>query len=124
MARRNSSLAHKMVSAIADDPSPSFVRPSDWNAQHNLFEGWNDVTGTTYSLDPLDNLSVVRFNNTVGIAVTAAAQTAGWRATYMNIGTGDVTFTGSGGALINGQATLILKPGQGVALSCPDGANF
>ena len=125
MARRTKFVSHLKHSNIVDIPDATQILASDWNSDHNLAEGWNDVTGTTYTVDALDHLSVVRFTGGAACAVSIGAMAAGFYAIYKNnIVNADVTFTGTGGATIDGQPTFVLKPSQSVVLHCLSGTTF
>lgn len=88
----------------------------------------NPQTGTTYTVLTGDNTKLVTLSNTSAIAVTlppgGASFPSGWYVDVQNIGTnsnGVATITTS--ATIDGSATLVLSPKQGVRL-VSDGTNY
>lgn len=86
-----------------------------------------EITGTSYTVNTATSWgNIITFNNPNPVAVTIAAPTPsafpdGWIASFQNIGAGVVTITG--GANINGSATLILANGEGADISS-DGSIF
>jgi len=103
------SLTHGFVSALTDGTDATLVRPSNWNADHNLWLGYRTVTGTTDTIANADHLTLITYNNVGAIAVSLPAPTtgppatmpSGWVTTLRNISAGVVTVTGGGGATIN-----------------------
>jgi len=108
------SLTHAFVSAIADGTDATLVRPSNWNADHNLWLGYRTVTITTDTIVNSDHLSLVTYNSASAVAASLAAPTggnmpSGWKTTLRNVAAGVVTITGTGGATINGNPTATLN---------------
>jgi len=117
------SLSHVFVSGIADGTDATLVRPSNWNADHNLWYGDRSVTTATDTIANNDHLTTIVYNSATAIAVTLPAPTGGnmplgWQTMLRNIGAGVVTVTGSGGATINvgGVANTSYALNQGDAL--------
>jgi len=114
-------LTHAFVSAITDGTDATLVRPSNWNAQHNLFMGFRSVTGTTDTIANADHLSLIRYNSASAVAVSLPAPAGGnmplgWDVSLYNMGAGVATVTCGGVATINGSATMTLNQGEGVRL--------
>jgi hypothetical protein len=107
-------LTHAFVSAVADGTDATLVRPSNWNADHNLWYGYRTVTTTTDTVANSDHLSLVTYNSGVAVAVSLPAPAggnmpSGWKTTLRNIASGVVTISGTGGATINGLASITLN---------------
>lgn len=89
----------------------------------NTYVGRNsiEIVGTTYNVDTATSWgNIITFNNPNPVAVAIAAPSPsafpeGWVSTFQNIGNGTVTITG--GANINGAATLILGANEGATIS-------
>ena len=86
----------------------------------------NAQTGGSYTIVAGDQGKLVTFSNsgTVGITLPQATGsfTTGWSAVLQNVGTGVVTITPTT-STIDGAASLVLYPGQGVMLAS-DGTNY
>src|SRR5215475_8097949 len=122
------SLRHRFVSAVADGTDASLVRPSNWNADHDLFLGKRTVTAATDTMLDADHLALVQYNRAAAIAVTlpqagAALQfVSGWVTFVRNSGVGDVTITPAV-STINEASSLVLKQNQ-EAVIFSDGTNY
>jgi len=121
-------LKHRFVSAISDGTDTTLVRPTNWNDDHNLWLGGRTVAGTSDTLADADHLSLVKYNNAGAIAVTLPAPTVstfltGWVCFIRDVGLGTVTITPSGGATINGGASIQVASTQG-AIIFSDGTNY
>jgi hypothetical protein len=105
------SLSHKFVQAIADGTDATLVRPSNWNDDHNLWFGIRSVSTTTDTITNADHLTTIKYSNAGTTTVTLAAPAAGnmpsgWKTLIKNAGTGIVVFTLTGGATVNGVASI------------------
>src|SRR5262245_14776323 len=93
------SLKHKFVNPQADGTDATVTRPSNWNADHDLWLGRRSVTAATDTLLDADHLCLVQYNSASAVAVTlpqagASSQfVAGWTTTIRNLGAGTVTVT-------------------------------
>src|SRR5215831_7638143 len=116
------SILHKFVSAVADGADATLVRPqSNWDADHDFWLGIRSVTGTTDTIAHSDHFSLITYNNAAAIAVTVPAPSggnmpSGWETRARNSGAGAVTFTGGGGATINGLASVTLNQNDALEL--------
>jgi hypothetical protein len=121
-------LKHKKTSAIGDTGDSSFVRPSDWNSDHDLWLGSRTVATATDTMLNADHLAHVQYNNAGGVAVTLPQAGAGgnfisgWTTHIRNVGAGTVTITPTT-STINGAATLVLRTKQ-AAFIYSDGINY
>lgn len=124
------SLRHKFVSAIADGPTSSVVRPSNWNDDHDFLLGLNAQTGISYTIADTDNLSFISFSNAASVAVTLPQAgsgggtlfKAGWAVWVRNEGAGTVTITPTT-STISGASAINLPPGAGGML-VSNGTNY
>ncbi|PWT90375.1 MAG: hypothetical protein C5B54_07280 [Acidobacteria bacterium] len=122
-------LTHKFHSMVADGADATLVRPSNWNDDHDLWLDHRSVTATTDTITHADHMSLIEYNNAAGVVANIAAPTAGamprgWFVRLRNIGMGAVTLTGTGGANINGQATLEIAQGEAVDLHSRGTADY
>lgn len=124
------SLRHKFVSAVADTPNPSLIRPSSWNDDHDFLLGFNSQTGLTYTIADADHLSFISFSNAAPVAVTLPQAgssggtlfKSGWTVFFRNSGAGVVTITPTT-STINGGGAIPFSLGQGGILFS-DGTNY
>lgn len=84
------------------------------------------LTGTSYTVDPMDLGKVKTFSNAAAIAVTlpqaGVSMPNGWFVEIQNTGAGAVTITPTT-STINGAATLVLTTGQSARI-VSDGTNY
>ena len=112
------SLKHKFASAVVDGTDATLVRPSNWNDDHDLWEGYRNVSGPgPDTITNADHLSLLVYSNAAAVTVNLAAPAApnmpvGWRTRVKSTGMGGVTVTGTGGATINGATSLAIKTGD------------
>jgi len=105
------SIKHKFQSSVTDGTDATLVRPSNWNDDHDFWLGFRAVTSTTDTIVHADHFSLITYNNGSGVAVTLPAPSGGnmplgWKVTLRNINSsGNVSFTLTGGATINGSAS-------------------
>jgi hypothetical protein len=123
-------LKHKFQSAIVDGTDATLVRPSNWNDDHDIWQGYRTVSGTTDTLAHTDNFSLITYTNVAAIAVSLAAPSGGnfplgWNAMLRNLSsTSSVTITGTGGATINSAATYVIAPFEAVILVSTGAADY
>lgn len=122
-------LHHKFTSAIADGTDGTLVRPSNWNDDHDLWLGYRSVAGTSDTITNADHLSLISYNNAAAVAVSIAAPGAGnfslgWQARLRNAGLGTVTVSGTGGATINGGASISISPNSTLDLHSTGASDF
>lgn len=125
---------HKFASTVPDGADNSVSRPSDWNADHELYLDVNAQTGTSYALLAADDASLVTFSNAAAIAVSIAQAASGspvpgtlafkkgWFAILRNKGAGIVTITPTT-STVNGAASFALRQNQGCILMS-DGTDY
>lgn len=127
------SITHSFVSAVPDVGDTSLVRPSNWNASHNI----NGIlpssqvdptlsvrvsTGGTVTVSSADQVIILRSTSATPIVLCAVAlrnaqplQVYDWSGT-----SGDMTFTPNGTETIMGLTTWIVGsggvPGSGGSL--------
>src|SRR5215469_14457062 len=102
----------------------SFAYPQ---ASVHTINGVNAQTGTTYTIQPVDQTKLLTFNNASPVAVTLpAASTTNFGVgsifTVKNLGAGIVTITPASGTIDNA-ANIKLSQGQGTEIYS-DGTNF
>ncbi|PWT90377.1 MAG: hypothetical protein C5B54_07290 [Acidobacteria bacterium] len=123
-------LRHKFHSMVADGADATLVRPSNWNDDHDLWLGHRSVTAAGDTITHDDHLSLIEYNNAGGVNVSIAppnpptAMPLGWFVRLRNIGMGVVILTGTGGANVNGQATLEIAPGDTVDIHSRGTADY
>jgi hypothetical protein len=121
------SLKHTFQSAIADGVDTSVVRPSDWNADHDLYLGINAQTGTSYTFLNTDDLTLVTLSNAGAIAATLPQANgttfkSGWIVFVRNLGVGTATITPTT-STIDGAVSYQLLTGEGATI-VSDGTNY
>jgi hypothetical protein len=124
-------LKHKFVSAVADGPDATQVRPSNWNDEHDLWYGIRTVAGTSDTITNDDNLSLISYTaaGTTNVSISPPSGSnmpAGWTTRLRNAagGAGIVYLQGSGGATINGVGTIAVLTDDIVDLFSNGTANY
>jgi hypothetical protein len=69
------SLKHKFVSAKVDETDATLIRPSNWNDDHDLWDGYRTVAVGTDSITHGDHLTLITYS--VNCAVTLPAPAGG-----------------------------------------------
>jgi len=124
------SITHKFVSGVADGGDATLVRPSNWNDDHNLWDGYRLFsTAGPDTIVNADHLSLIVYSNAGAVVANLAAPSGGnmplgWRVRVRSAGAGGTTVTGTSSATFNGSSTIALANGDAVDIHSTGGNDY
>lgn len=105
-------IRHAKVSNVPDGPDTGSVRPSDWNADHAVAFDGREVD-VDFTVTPTDNLLLIRVNSATPILCSISNELpANFHATFIQTGSGTLSFTTLAGATLNHVSAHTATAGQ------------